>query len=171
MDPTELNDAAQVIAALLPRLVRDISPRESDPADELPLAQLRVCGILASEGPRPMSFLSRELGVSLSAMTQIADRLERTRLVTRVAGGDDRRVRCLQLTARGEKIMQHRQLARVRRVAAVLETLSPGSRGEIRAALETLFRACKATYPSEAVPAVPCVPQPDSPPSEARASS
>ena len=45
-------------------------------AAELPLAQLRVCGVLC-DGPRPMSAVSRELGVSLSAMTQIADRLER----------------------------------------------------------------------------------------------
>ena len=45
-----------------------------------------------------MSSLGRELGVSLSAITQIADRLERAGLVTRVAKGGDRRVRRLELT-------------------------------------------------------------------------
>ena len=50
-----------------------------------------------------MSALSREFGVSLSAMTRIADRLERARLVKRVAEGGDRRIRHLQLTPRGEK--------------------------------------------------------------------
>ena len=62
-----------------------------------------------------MSALSRELGVSLSALTQIADRLERARLVKRTAAEDDRRVRCLQLTARGEKMMRSCREARVAR--------------------------------------------------------
>ena len=97
----------------------------------MPLAQLRVCGILY-DGPRPMSALSRELGVSLSAMTQIADRLERARLVNRVAEGADRRIRCLQLTERGQKLMRSREDARNRRVLAVLEQFV--SRGEERGA-------------------------------------
>ena len=52
-----------------------------DSAADLPLRQLRVCMAL-HEGPRSMSYLSRELGVSLSAMTQIADRLEHTGLLS-----------------------------------------------------------------------------------------
>src|SRR5438445_54630 len=44
-----------------------------DATAELPLRQLRVCMSLF-EGPKSMSALGRELGVSLSAMTQIADR-------------------------------------------------------------------------------------------------
>ena len=170
MDPTNLTAEAQAIAAMIPRLAREMAPHESDPAAELPLAQLRVCGILLSDGPRPMSSLSRELGVSLSAMTQIADRLERVRLVTRVATGGDRRVRCLQLTARGQKMMHQRQSARVRRVMTVLEHLSTESRGQVRAALETLLGACVATHPPEAVPAIECEPPSDFPPSVARVS-
>ena len=81
-----------------------------DQAAELPLRQLRVC-MLLYEGPRAMSSLSRELGVSQSAMTQIADRLERARLVRRTFEGSDRRIRSLQLTPRGQKIMQLREEA------------------------------------------------------------
>ena len=103
MNQHELLETAEAVAGLIPRLARGLTSSEKDPADNLPLAQLRLCGIL-SEGPRPMSVLSRELGVSLSALTQIADRLERTRLVKRVVEENDRRVRCLQLTARGEKM-------------------------------------------------------------------
>jgi DNA-binding MarR family transcriptional regulator len=91
-----------------------------------------------------MSSLSDELGVTLSALTQIADRLESAGLVTRVARGSDRRVRYLQLTERGETVMRLREDARVRRTLAVLERLSPGAREEVTAALETLFNACTA---------------------------
>ncbi len=103
---------------------------------------MRVCGILY-RGPRPMSALGRELGVSLSAMTQIADRLERARLVRRVAEGTDRRVRCLRLTPRGERIMRRREEARLRRVRAALARLSEEARTEVLVALQRLVRACE----------------------------
>ena len=143
----ELMQIAESLAGLIPRLARGMaSPgylagREKDLADELPLAQLRLCGVL-SEGPRPMSALSRELGVSLSSLTQIADRLERVRLVKRTAAEDDRRVRCLQLTARGEAMMRKRRDARLRHSLAVLEHLSATERELVRAAMETLVTAC-----------------------------
>jgi DNA-binding MarR family transcriptional regulator len=136
-------EQAKTIATLLPALMRQLVAGKSDPTAELPLAQLRVCSVL-SGGPRPMSTLGRELGVSLSAMTQIADRLERARLVKRVAQGDDRRVRCLQLTERGERIMRLHEQSRIERVAAILEHLSAADRKGVLAALQTLFQASVA---------------------------
>jgi DNA-binding MarR family transcriptional regulator len=139
----------------MPRLARRLLGADRDPAAELPLAQLRVCGILAADARRPMSALSRDLGVSLSAMTQIADRLERAQLVQRVAEGTDRRVRCLELTPRGEKMMRRREKARVQRVQSVLEHLSPRVRSDVRAALETLLVACDVSRERSAVAALP----------------
>ena len=77
-------------------------------------------------------------------MTQIADRLERTRMAKRVALGDDRRVRCLQLTPRGKKIMQLREDNRTRRVSAVLRRLPPKTRETVLDTLQTLIQACAA---------------------------
>lgn len=140
---TASSQQARGIVSLLPTLMRMLSTFDNDPAAELPLAQLRVCSILG-DGPHSMSALSREFGVSLSAMTRIADRLERARLVKRVMEGNDRRIRHLQLTPRGKRIMQQRDEARVRSVAAVLEHLSPKERKEVRSALATLMTACTA---------------------------
>lgn len=131
---------AKTIANLLPTLMRQLFAGANDPAAELPLAQLRVCGVLHG-GPRPMSAVGRELGVSLSAMTQIADRLERARLVERVAQRTDRRIRCLQLTERGEKMMQRREKARIGRVSLVLQHLPVKKRKNVLTALETLIQA------------------------------
>ena len=152
MSQQDLLETAEVVAGLMPRLARGLTSAEKDPADNLPLAQLRLCGIL-SEGPRPMSALSRALGVSLSALTQIADRLERARLVKRVAEGNDRRVRCLQLTARGEKMTRQRREARLLRTQAVLEQLSAPQRAAVRASLQVLADACSAVQADAAVPA------------------
>lgn len=143
----ELMQIAESLTGLLPRLMRGLSPpgvakpSAKDPVDDLPLAQLRLCATL-SEGPRAMSALSRELGVSLSALTQTADRLERVRLVKRTAEEEDRRVRCLQLTPRGQRMMRKRHDARLRSSLAVLEQLSASERELVRTAMETLVSAC-----------------------------
>jgi DNA-binding MarR family transcriptional regulator len=141
MAQTSSLEQAQAIASLLPSLVRRLFVLADDLASELPLAQLRVCAILYG-GPRPMSTLSRETGVSLSAMTQIADRLERAGLVRRVAEGSDRRIKCLQLTPHGEKTMRLREAARVERISAALKHLSPQARKQVLAGLERLMDAC-----------------------------
>jgi DNA-binding MarR family transcriptional regulator len=119
---------------------------DDDPAAELPLKQLRVCLALL-EGPRSMSQLSRELGVSQSAITQIADRLEAARMATRVLAGGDRRVRSLQLTARAKKMLRTREEGRVERVAAVLARMSPAARGGLLASMQALRDACDANEP------------------------
>ena len=140
MDDRITLEQAKAIACLLPTIMRQLFTGD-DPAEELPLAQLRMCAIL-EHGPRSMSALSRELGVSLSALTQIADRLERSELVSRAAEENDRRIRCLQLTQHGERIMRHREEFRVRRVLAVLNQIPPAGRLQVREALEILLEVC-----------------------------
>ena len=136
-------EAAQAMLSILPAVMRNLFRLDNDLATELPLAQLRVCSIL-QEGPRPMSMLSREMGVSLSAMTQIADRLERSRLVKRVSEDADRRVRCLQLTPHGEHLMHRRDEEHLQSAQAVLRHLSPSARSEMLNSLEKLLQACFA---------------------------
>ncbi len=138
-------DPPRRLSTLLVSLARGLFGGD-DHVSELPLRQLRVCAILHG-GPKSMSELSRELGVSLSAMTQIADRLERSRLVKRSFEGTDRRVRCLQLTARGQRIMRLREDARTQRASQVLRRLSAGEQDSVISALETLLRACEESKP------------------------
>jgi DNA-binding MarR family transcriptional regulator len=152
MDPAVAMKQAQTIATLLIELLRQLAAgANEDPAVELPLAQLRVCRVLY-QGPRPMSPLSRELGVSLSAMTQLADRLEHAQLVKRVAQGGDRRVRCLRLTERGEKMMRFHEEVRVRHIATALEHLSPDARNGVTTGLQTMIQACIATKGQDSHP-------------------
>jgi DNA-binding MarR family transcriptional regulator len=135
---------AETIAGLLHSFMRHLGKGHNDAVvRELPLAQLRLCHALG-DGPRPMSSVSRDLGTSLSAITQIADRLERARLVKRVPRGDDRRVRCLQLTGRGEKMMRLHEDARVERMAKMLEHLTTKERQAVADALRTMVRASAA---------------------------
>jgi DNA-binding MarR family transcriptional regulator len=113
-----------------------------DMVKELPLAQLRLCHALG-KSPRSMSELSRELGTSLSAITQIADRLERAGLVQRMARDDDRRIRCLCLTDHGQQMMRKHGECRVRRMQRVLERLGPDERQSAAATLAMMLEAAQ----------------------------
>jgi DNA-binding MarR family transcriptional regulator len=152
MDPrhTTVLEQARAIVDLLPAIMRQLFAGSDDPTEELPLAQLRVCNIL-QHGPRSMSVLSREIGVTLSALTQIADRLERAGLVNRLAEENDRRIRCLQLTDRGKQIMRLQADFRARRVSEALKRIPPEDRESVLASLELLLGACTAAKDETAV--------------------
>jgi DNA-binding MarR family transcriptional regulator len=147
MEQETLQRQAALLEQLLPQLMRHLFALDPEhPAMELPLAQLRVCTILQS-GPRSISALGEELDTSVSAVTQIADRLERAGFVERVAEPDDRRMKKLQLTPHGAEVMRSRREARVRRAQQALATLSPESREAALHAVRVLLDAGRASAP------------------------
>ena len=91
-----------------------------------------------------MSQVAEELGTSVSAVTQIADRLERAGLVERLAEGtSDRRLRYLRLTPEGTAWMATRREQRIRRAAAALSEIPPTQRAAALEALEELYAAAQ----------------------------
>jgi DNA-binding MarR family transcriptional regulator len=73
--------------------------REFDLAPQQMIA-LRILG----GGPQPMGELAKYLGCDSSNITGITDRLEERGLVRREADEDDRRVKNLVLTGKGDKL-------------------------------------------------------------------
>jgi DNA-binding MarR family transcriptional regulator len=137
-----IQQQSEEITLKLPRLMRRLFRIDSgDPSAELPVAQVRVCSILM-EGARSMTCISKELGTSLSAATQLADRLEKAGMVERVPEADDRRVKSLQLTEQGNLMMQKRLESRIERVTKVLEQLPAESRKSIIDAVDMFMDAC-----------------------------
>ncbi len=140
-----LREQSEEIVALLSRILRRLfTLAADDPAMEIPGAQMRVCGVLR-DGPRTMGSLSNELGISQSAMTQIADRLERTGMVERLQPEDDRRCKRLALTAHGVQMMEARKERRVQQALKALETLTPEQRSGAVSALALLLEASNLT--------------------------
>jgi DNA-binding MarR family transcriptional regulator len=134
-------EQAKVLRGLLMSLGRNLlSP--DDVTLDLPIRQLRICLALYTHSGS-MSEISRELGMSLSAMTQIADRLERAGLVERVFQGTDRRVRNLQLTEQGRQLMRQHEESQLHRLAGVLERISQQQVGNTLEALNVLVQTSK----------------------------
>lgn len=138
------------LAACAEQLLPDIARRlftlsPEDPLSHLPGAQLKLCSLLLN-GARTMSQLSEDLNISVSAVTQLADRLEKSDLVERrVADGNDadRRTRYLALTPQGMELMAAWRQWRVQRVEAALAFLAPAEQENVVTALQTLLAACR----------------------------
>ena len=148
MGSRDMDRQAAEIVDLAPRMMRRLFALDmDDPATDLPVAQVRMCTILR-DGPQTMSAISRELGISLSAVTQLADRLETSGLVQRTCEDGDRRVKHLKLTPDGERIMRARRKKRVARVVQVLAQLTPNDRERLVVALRELAELSASSTPS-----------------------
>jgi DNA-binding MarR family transcriptional regulator len=140
-----LIEAATLLESIMPKLMRRLFTLEPNhPVAEMPVAQLRVCTMLQG-GPRAISSIGEEIGISASAVTQIADRLEKAGLVERIAEPDDRRMKNLELTPYGAHLMNGRREYRIRRVAEALESLDPHEREMILSAFRILLEAAIET--------------------------
>jgi MarR family transcriptional regulator, organic hydroperoxide resistance regulator len=142
-----MSQTSAVHAALL-NVVRHLLGVDDSMMD-LPLRQLKVCLTLYPQS-RSMSEISRELKLSPSAVTQVSDRLERRGLIERVFQDEDRRVRKLRLTRKGQHLVRAREKKQLRRIAAALDTLSANELEQVMTGLETLAQSC--TSSKNAVP-------------------
>jgi DNA-binding MarR family transcriptional regulator len=112
-----------------------------DPTLDLPVRQLKVCLALLRQSCS-MSEISREIGLSPSAVTQVSDRLVRRGLVERAFQDADRRVRKLKLTSKGLQLMRSHEAKQLRRIAAALGSLSERELDQMLTGLEILTRSC-----------------------------
>lgn len=137
-----IKDQSRSLTRLLSKVMRRLFTLQSDqPAMELPLAQLRVCNCLYCR-PRSMSEVGKKLGISLSAVTQIADRLERSGMVERLPEAEDRRSKSLQLTPQGMEVMRLRRETRLQQAETALEKLTEMERVAVLDALQVLLGVC-----------------------------
>jgi DNA-binding MarR family transcriptional regulator len=144
------------VARRLPRILRRLfaPPQEQSPLWDLPLPQMRALHLLRRKGDRTMREVAGYLGVAMSTVTQLADRLEERQLVQRRADPNDRRVVRLSLTGRGQEALAELHRQRNERIAAAMERLSPEEQQSVLTGLELLERAAREGAPS------PCGPHP-----------
>ena len=138
---------SDAVHAALRTVVRNLLGVDDSMMD-LPLRQFKVCLTLYRQS-RSMSEISRELKLSPSAVTQVSDRLERRGLIERVFQDEDRRVRKLRLTRKGQQLVRSRERKQLRRITAALDTLTPNELGQVMTGLETLAQSCTPTESTE----------------------
>ena len=137
----QIHERAERLEALIPRTMRSLFRQDPlDPLQELPMAQLRIMRLLFA-GTRTPSALGEELGMSMSAVTQVCSRLQAAGYVDRADDPTDRRVKHLLLSEQGKCVMDRRHDHRVAMAIKALEQLTDEQQEHILAAMELLAEA------------------------------
>jgi DNA-binding MarR family transcriptional regulator len=114
-------------------LVRSLSP-----ADGLSLTAAATLATLERSGPRRLTALAVQEGVTQPAMTQLIGRLQEAGLVRREADPGDGRVVQVRLTDQGRDTLARRRAVRAERLAVILDRISAEDRAALTAALPAI---------------------------------
>ncbi len=105
---------------------------------ELTYAQSQVLFHVAEHPDCPMGEVAKAFRVTLSAVTQIVDRLEQKNLLARADHPTDRRVYVLDLTRQGRAVVRDLQTMRLEAMEAVLRRVTERERNRIVTGVEAL---------------------------------
>jgi DNA-binding MarR family transcriptional regulator len=140
-------DRAQLMEQVLDlrsELYRSLRPAREWLEIDLTTSQLKVLFLLYAAGSASMGQLAASLGVTLSTVTGIVDRLVEHRMVVREEDPHDRRLVVCRLTSDGAGIAERLNDAGNSRLAAVLDRLSLAELRCVVDGLQLLTKAVRA---------------------------
>jgi MFS family permease len=158
MDQTRRRENRDSVSRALERIatlvVRHLADRR-----ELSHAAILVLSMLDDEGPQRVTVLAAAAGVSQPSMSQLIQRLEQQRLVTRVSDPDDGRAALIGITDAGKVLMADRLRAMQGRSADLQATLSAEDEASLtlamHVALPIVERMIRTALQSEAAAGQP----------------
>ena len=124
------------VAAGLERLIGLF--RSLSPPSGLSLTAAATLATLERSGPRRLTSLAVQEGVTQPAMTQLIARLQDSGLVRRDADPADGRVVQVRLTDQGREMLALRRAVRAERLATILARISPEDQAALAAALPAI---------------------------------
>jgi len=107
----------------------------------LTFVQMKVLVELQTPGEEPhtVTTLAERFGISAASASRAADGMVRKKLVTRVEDPNDRRVKRLELTAKGERLADRIISARLAGLEEFTGSLDGDERRKLESALDTLL--------------------------------
>lgn len=155
MDATaaEREALVQRVLDLQAELYRHLRPAREWLELDLTMSQMKVLLLLYSERAATMGQLASRLGVALSTLTGIVDRLVERELVARHESPHDRRQVVCQLTATGQALAERLQQAGRTQLAQLLRTLQPHELATVMSSLKLLVAAARRARAAEEVAA------------------
>ncbi len=113
----------------------------------VPLPQFRALTVLERVGPINASFLAGAVGLHVSSITRLCDRLVEADLITREISPDSRREVELRVTPAGSKLVHQVRRARSKELSRVLQSLSAGQRAALRDAIPPVLDVLAGAAP------------------------
>ncbi len=121
------------------------------------MPQAKVLHLVAAEGRMRMSVLAARLGVTLSTVSGLIDRLVEARCVARHDDPTDRRQVVVTLTPEGDALIEHFRDLNRRQMQSLLELLADDDLDAVERAVGALTRAAerRAANPTATVASAP----------------
>lgn len=130
--PTQasIDEVALPLAGLMRHLVTRTSPDFFKEVErlELSFSQVKALNLLSDGEALSVKALSDGLGLSVAGVSRAVDGLVQRGMVKRAEDPDDRRARCLTLTAKGARTMQGLVALRLAGIRAFVAGLEPAER-------------------------------------------
>ena len=104
-------------------------------------SEFRILEALLHKGPMPVNTIGPKVFLTPGSISVAVDRLLKRGLVTRTSSADDRRVRVVDLTANGRKLIEQVFDAHSRQVDKLADVLSPKERRQISRGLKAFGKA------------------------------
>ncbi len=117
---------------------------EAIAGEGLCLSDFMVLEVLLHKGPLTMSAIGKKVLLANASMTSAIDRLDELGLVVRKASDEDRRIRMVELTAAGRRLITEVFTRHERQLEKVMEGLSATERTQLYRGLKKLGLATEA---------------------------
>lgn len=143
------DEIVDIIPLLIKGMLKGISRKKNDPISQgkISLPQYITLEMLVRQSGLKMKDIAENLNVSYPAATGIIDRLHKMGMVKRVSDKKDRRVVYIEVTEKGEKIVEEVRKNRHELIERVFGNLSQEER---MAYLQIIKKVLKIMNPEEA---------------------
>lgn len=108
-------------------------------------SEFRILEALLHKGPMPVNTVGPKVFLTPGSISVAVDRLLKRGLVTRTNSSEDRRVRVVDLTASGRRLIEQVFAAHSRQVDRLADVLSPKERRQISRGLKAFGKAAAHT--------------------------
>jgi MarR family 2-MHQ and catechol resistance regulon transcriptional repressor len=108
-------------------------------------SEFRILEALLHKGPMPVNTIGPKVFLTPGSISVAVDRLLNRGLVTRTNSSEDRRVRVVDLTPLGRRLIEHVFAAHARQVDRLADVLSPKERRQIARGLKAFGKAAAHT--------------------------
>ena len=137
--PTAPKDTARAVLEVAPLVMRTVrTEMRNAGALNLSVPQFRTLSFVARNPRTSLSTVAEHIGLALPSMSKLVDGLVERKLVIRQSHSDDRRRITLELTARGDALLQSAHASTQTALAKRLSTLNESERATIVRAMQTL---------------------------------
>jgi len=137
-----LHEFGQEMAVIMPKFMQEVLRRQAKvlAKEDISIPQMVILSLLLQRKQCIMSEIAKNLSITRSAATGLADRMVKMHMIKRVADVKDRRIINIEITAKGKKAIEDVQQNRHKMIMNMFSKLEPIERKRYLDTLKKLYR-------------------------------